>query len=71
MARKDCPAKGISQVMQEGKKLEYNCRNYSVHYCKNTNSISTVESLLFVILYLRRSPASFKSYKQSVDRADP
>lgn len=68
MAKKDSLSKGISQVMQEGKKLEYNCRNYSVH---KTNSISTVESLLFVILYLCRSPASFESHKQSVDRADP
>lgn len=71
MVKRGSLVKDISQVMQEGKKLEYNGRNSSVHYCKLTNSISTIETLLFVMMYLCRSPASFKGHKQSVDRADP
>lgn len=70
MVKRGSLVKDISQVMQEGKNLEYNGRNSSVHYCKLTDSISTIETLLFV-MYLCRSPASFKGHKQSVDRADP
>jgi len=71
MAKKTAWPKAFYKSCKRGKKLEYNCRNYSVYYFKNTSSVSTVESLLFVVLYLCRSPASFKSHKQSVDRADP
>lgn len=71
MAKTGTLAKGMPHIVQGGEKLQCNHRNYSFPYCKNVNATSTVDSLLFVILYLYRSPASFKSHKQSVDRADP
>lgn len=61
--------KGIPEIKKEGKNFKCNCLVYSICY-QSTSSVSTVENLLFVVLYLCRSSASFESHKQSVDRAD-